>query len=45
VNRYVHSRRKRALDVTVAGALLVLSAPVVAAAAAALRRQWQGPPI
>jgi lipopolysaccharide/colanic/teichoic acid biosynthesis glycosyltransferase len=45
VNRYVHSRRKRALDVTVAGALLVLSAPVVAVAAAAIRLESHGHPI
>ena len=31
VNRYLHSRRKRALDLAVAGALLALSAPVVGA--------------
>jgi lipopolysaccharide/colanic/teichoic acid biosynthesis glycosyltransferase len=45
MNRYVHSRRKRALDVTVAGTLAVLSAPVVAVAALAVRLESHGHPI
>jgi lipopolysaccharide/colanic/teichoic acid biosynthesis glycosyltransferase len=45
VNRYVHSRRKRALDVAVAGTLFVLSAPVVALAAVAVRLESHGHPI
>ena len=45
MNRYVHSRRKRALDVAVAGAMLALSAPVVGAAALAIRLESRGHPI
>jgi lipopolysaccharide/colanic/teichoic acid biosynthesis glycosyltransferase len=45
VNRYVHSRRKRALDLAVSTALLALSAPVVALAAAAVRLESPGHPI
>jgi lipopolysaccharide/colanic/teichoic acid biosynthesis glycosyltransferase len=45
VNRYVHSRRKRALDVTVAGAMLALSSPIVALAALAVRLESHGHPI
>ena len=45
MNRYVHSRRKRALDVTVAGAMLALSAPIVALAAVAVRLESHGHPI
>jgi lipopolysaccharide/colanic/teichoic acid biosynthesis glycosyltransferase len=45
MNRYVHSRTKRALDVTVAGAMLVVSAPVVALAALAVRLESPGHPI
>jgi len=41
----VHSRRKRALDVTVAGAMLALSAPIVALAAVAVRLESHGHPI
>jgi lipopolysaccharide/colanic/teichoic acid biosynthesis glycosyltransferase len=43
--RYLHSRRKRALDVAVSGSLLVLSAPVVALAALAVRLETHGHPI
>jgi lipopolysaccharide/colanic/teichoic acid biosynthesis glycosyltransferase len=45
VSPYLTSRRKRALDVVVAGALLVLSAPVVALAAVAVRLESPGHPI
>ena len=45
MNRYVHSRRKRALDVAVSGAMLVVSAPIVAIAAAAVRLESHGHPI
>lgn len=45
MNRYVHSRRKRALDVTVAGAMLALSSPIVALAALAVRLESHGHPI
>jgi lipopolysaccharide/colanic/teichoic acid biosynthesis glycosyltransferase len=42
---YLHSRRKRALDLLVAGALSVLSAPVVALAAVAVRLESHGHPV
>jgi len=45
MNRYVHSRTKRALDVTVAGAMLALSAPIVGLAALAVRLETPGHPI
>ena len=45
MNRYVHSRRKRALDVAVAGSMLVLSAPIVGLAALAVRLESHGHPI
>ena len=42
---YLHSRRKRALDLAVAVPLLVLSAPVVGLAALAVRLESHGHPI
>jgi lipopolysaccharide/colanic/teichoic acid biosynthesis glycosyltransferase len=45
MNRYVHSRRKRALDVLVAGGMLAASAPIVAVAALAVRLETPGHPI
>ena len=42
---YLHSRRKRALDVLCAGLLLLLTAPVVAVAMAAIRIESPGHPI
>ena len=39
---YVHSRRKRALDLVVSGALLVATAPIVALAAVAVRLETRG---
>ena len=42
---YPHSRRKRALDVAVAGTALVVSAPVLALAALAVRLETPGHPI
>ena len=45
MNRYVHSRRKRALDVTASATMLVLSAPIVALAALAVRLESHGHPI
>jgi lipopolysaccharide/colanic/teichoic acid biosynthesis glycosyltransferase len=45
LNRYLHSRRKRALDIVAAGTLLALSAPVVAVAAVAVRLESPGHPI
>src|SRR4029079_12050289 len=45
MNRYVHSRRKRALDLAVAGGMLAVSAPVVALAALAVRLESPGHPI
>ena len=45
MNRYVHSRRKRALDLAVAGGMLVVSAPIVALAALAVRLESPGHPI
>jgi lipopolysaccharide/colanic/teichoic acid biosynthesis glycosyltransferase len=43
--RYLHSRRKRCLDVVLAGGALVVAAPVLAAAAAAIRLESPGHPI
>jgi len=45
MNEYLDSRRKRALDVAVSGTLLVVSAPVVALAALAVRLETLGHPI
>jgi len=45
LNRYLDSRRKRALDLAVAGALLVVSAPIQALAALAIRLESPGHPI
>jgi lipopolysaccharide/colanic/teichoic acid biosynthesis glycosyltransferase len=45
VNSYVHSRRKRALDLAVSTALLALSSPIVALAAVAVRLESHGHPI
>ncbi len=42
---YCGSRRKRALDVAVAGAALAVSAPVLAVAAAAIRAESPGHPV
>jgi lipopolysaccharide/colanic/teichoic acid biosynthesis glycosyltransferase len=42
---YLHSRRKRALDVVLGGAGLVVGAPVIALAAAAVRLESAGHPI
>ncbi|MEA2255748.1 MAG: hypothetical protein QOG35_1793 [Solirubrobacteraceae bacterium] len=43
--RYLHSRRKRLLDLTLAGTTLVLAAPAIALAAAAIRLESRGHPI
>ena len=43
--RYLHSRRKRCLDVVLAGCALVVAAPVLATAAAAIRLESPGHPI
>ena len=43
--RYLHSRRKRALDLAVAVPLLTLSAPIVGLAALAVRLESPGHPI
>jgi lipopolysaccharide/colanic/teichoic acid biosynthesis glycosyltransferase len=43
--RYLHSRRKRALDLVVAAIALVLTGPVVAVAAAIVRLESHGHPI
>jgi lipopolysaccharide/colanic/teichoic acid biosynthesis glycosyltransferase len=45
VSPYLHSRRKRALDLLVAGALGLVAAPVVAVAAVAVRLESRGHPI
>jgi lipopolysaccharide/colanic/teichoic acid biosynthesis glycosyltransferase len=45
MNRYVHSRRKRALDLAVATSMLAVSAPIVALAALAVRLESRGHPI
>ena len=42
---YLHSRRKRALDLLVAGSLAVVSAPIVALAALIVRLESHGHPI
>ena len=44
-NRYLHSRRKRALDLAVAVPLLTVTAPIVALAALAVRLESHGHPI
>jgi lipopolysaccharide/colanic/teichoic acid biosynthesis glycosyltransferase len=45
VTAYLHSRRKRALDLLVAGTLAALTAPVVALAALIVRLESHGHPI
>ena len=45
MNRYLLSRRKRALDLAIAGSLAVVSAPVVGLAALAVRLETHGHPI
>jgi lipopolysaccharide/colanic/teichoic acid biosynthesis glycosyltransferase len=45
LNSYLDSRRKRALDLAVAGGLLVASAPIQALAALAIRLESPGHPI
>ena len=45
MNRYVNSRRKRALDLALAGGLALVSAPVQALAALAIRLESPGHPI
>jgi lipopolysaccharide/colanic/teichoic acid biosynthesis glycosyltransferase len=42
---YLHSRRKRLLDLTLAGATLAVAAPVIALAAVAIRLESRGHPI
>jgi lipopolysaccharide/colanic/teichoic acid biosynthesis glycosyltransferase len=42
---YLHSRRKRALDLAISGALATIAAPVVALAAVAIRLESPGHPI
>jgi lipopolysaccharide/colanic/teichoic acid biosynthesis glycosyltransferase len=42
---YLHSRRKRALDLAIAGTIAVVAAPVVALAAVAVRLESPGHPI
>jgi lipopolysaccharide/colanic/teichoic acid biosynthesis glycosyltransferase len=42
---YLHSRRKRALDVALSGGALLVAAPVIAAAALAVRLESHGHPI
>lgn len=44
-NRYLHSRRKRALDLAVAVPLATLTAPIVGLAALAVRLESHGHPI
>jgi len=44
-NRYLHSRRKRALDLAVAVPLLTVSAPIVGLAALVVRLESHGHPI
>ena len=44
-SRYVHSRRKRWLDVTLAAAAMVPAAPLMALAAVAIRLESHGHPI
>jgi lipopolysaccharide/colanic/teichoic acid biosynthesis glycosyltransferase len=43
--RYLHSRRKRLLDLVLAGAGLAVAAPVIALAAVAVRLESRGHPI
>jgi lipopolysaccharide/colanic/teichoic acid biosynthesis glycosyltransferase len=43
--RYLHSRRKRALDVVVAAGVLTLAAPALAATALAIRLETHGHPV
>jgi lipopolysaccharide/colanic/teichoic acid biosynthesis glycosyltransferase len=43
--RYLHSRRKRALDLVLAAGALVLAAPLLAAAAVAIRLETHGHPV
>jgi lipopolysaccharide/colanic/teichoic acid biosynthesis glycosyltransferase len=45
LNPYLRSRRKRALDIAVSGTLLVVTAPIVALAALAVRLESHGHPI
>ena len=45
MNRYLRSRRKRALDLAIAGPLALISAPVVGLAALAVRLESHGHPI
>ncbi len=45
MNRYLGSRRKRALDLAIAGPLALISAPVVGLAALAVRLESHGHPI
>lgn len=45
MNAYLESRRKRALDIAVSGTLLVVTAPIVALAALAVRLESRGHPI
>ena len=45
MNRYLHSRRKRALDLAIAVPLAVVTAPVVGLAALAVRLESDGHPI
>jgi lipopolysaccharide/colanic/teichoic acid biosynthesis glycosyltransferase len=42
---YLYSRRKRALDVVLSGGALLVAAPVIAAAALAVRLESHGHPI
>jgi lipopolysaccharide/colanic/teichoic acid biosynthesis glycosyltransferase len=44
-NRYVHSKRKRALDLVLSTTMLVISAPIIAIAALAVRLESHGHPI
>jgi lipopolysaccharide/colanic/teichoic acid biosynthesis glycosyltransferase len=41
-SRYLHSRRKRALDVLIAGAMLALASPLLAVAAVVIRLETHG---
>jgi lipopolysaccharide/colanic/teichoic acid biosynthesis glycosyltransferase len=41
-SRYLHSRRKRALDVLIAGAMLALASPLLAVAAIVIRLETHG---
>jgi lipopolysaccharide/colanic/teichoic acid biosynthesis glycosyltransferase len=44
-SRYLHSRRKRALDLVLAGGALVVAVPGLAAAALAIRLETHGHPV